>query len=420
MMNSTPHEGQQQTAIVGCGIIGICCGIYLQRDGYQVTIFDPNGPGEGCSSGNAGQFVTGYCVPVGLPGTIKQVPSMLMDPLSPLTIRWRYLPRLMPWLMQFMAASTVSRVESISDALYELNKNSLIDFQPLLKHAGAEHLVVMNGRMDLYRSKKKFVQAQQKFDLLIRHGVQVEILDNQRIRQLEPALGDRYDYGAFYPETAHTTDPFLLCQLLAEDFLRNGGRILRNKVTDVEINPSGTATVQTDGGDYRVSHVVVAAGAYSRSLAVKLGSRLPLDAERGYHVMLPHAKVELSRTVIDGEMYFALTPMQGGLRLAGTVELASVEAPPNFTRADNLLDAARATFPDLNDEGSTKWMGCRPSLPDSLPVIGRSPVHRSVYFAFGHGHLGLTGAATTGKLISDLIGGRPTHIDVTPFRAERF
>ena len=419
-MNSPTHEDQQQVAVIGGGIVGICCGLCLQQDGRQVTILDPNGPGEGCSSGNAGQFVTGYCVPVGLPGMIKQVPSMLMDPLSPLTIRWRYLPRLMPWLLRFMAASTVNRVDAIAAALYALNKNALIDFDPLLKQAGAEHLVTRNGRMDLYRSKKNFAKAQVKLDLLRRHGVQVEILDKQRIRQLEPALADRYDYGAYYPETAHTTDPLRLCQLLAEDFVRKGGRILRERVTDFQIELSGPATVQTDGARHRVGHVVLAAGAYSRPLAAKLGSRLPLDAERGYHVMLPHAKIQLSRTVVDGDMYFGLTPMQGGLRLAGTVELASVDAAPNFTRADNLLRAAHETFPDLNDDGSTQWMGCRPSMPDSLPVIGRSPVHRSVYFAFGHGHLGLTGAATTGKIITDLIAERPTEMDISPFRAERF
>jgi len=419
-MTSPVHEDQSQIAVVGCGIVGICCGLCLQRDGHQVTIIDPNGPGEGCSSGNAGQFVTGYCVPVGLPGIVRQVPSMLMDPLSPLTIRWRYLPRLTPWLLRLMAASNVSRVNAIADALYALNKNALIDFDPLLKQAGAEHLVMTNGRMDLYRSKKNFSKARIKFDLLSRHGVQVEMLDKQRIRELEPALADRYDYGAFYPETAYTTDPLRLCQLLAGDFVRNGGRILRERVTDFQIGPSGPATVQTNVARHRAGHVVLAAGAFSRPLAAKLGSRLPLDAERGYHVMLPHAKVQLSRTVVDGDMYFGLTPMQGGLRLAGTVELASVDAAPNFTRADNLLRAARKAFPDLNDDGSTKWMGCRPSLPDSLPVIGRSPVHRSVYFAFGHGHLGLTGAASTGKMIADLVAERPTEIDVRPFRAERF
>lgn len=424
MMSQTPmsptDQHERRIAVIGGGIIGICCGLCLQRDGRQVTIFEPDGPGEGCSSGNAGQFVTGYCVPVSLPGIVKQVPSMLMDPLSPLTIRWRYLPRLTPWLLRFMAAGTVSRVDAIADALYALNKNALIDFRPLLKQAGAENLVVTNGRMDLYRSKKKFNLAQIKFDLLIRHGVQVEMLDTQRIRELEPALADRYDYGALYPETAHTTDPLRLCQLLAEDFVRNGGRILREKVCDVQVDSSGAATVQTDGARHRVSHVVLAAGAFSRPLASKLGSRVPLDAERGYHVMLPNARIELSHTVVDGDMYFGLTPMQSGLRLAGTVELASVNAAPNFTRADNLLKAAKETFPQLNDEGSEQWMGCRPSLPDSLPVIGRSPVHRSVIFAFGHGHLGLTGAATTGKIIADLIAERPPEIDITPFRAERF
>lgn len=419
-MSLTSQKNQQQIAVIGGGVVGICCGLCLQRDGHQVTIFEPDGPGEGCSSGNAGQFVTGYCVPVGLPGIIKQVPTMLMDPLSPLTIRWRYLPHLTPWLLRFMAASRANRVHAISDALYALNRNALIDFAPLLQRARAEHLVITNGRMDLYRSHKNFRKAHAKFDLLNCHGVQVEMLDKQRIGELEPALASYYNYGAFYPETAHTTDPLRLCQMLAEDFVRHGGRILHEKAIAFQIHSVDSTTVQTNVAGHPVQHVVLTAGAYSRPLAAKLGTHLPLEAERGYHVMLPQANVELSRTVVDGDMYFGLTPMQGGIRLAGTVELASVNAAPNFNRANNLLSAAKKTFPNLNDEGSTQWMGCRPSMPDSLPVIGRSPVHRSVYFAFGHGHLGLTGAATTGKIIADLISERPPEIDITPFRVDRF
>ena len=419
-MNAPPGDKQIQTTVVGAGIVGICCALYLQRDGHQVTVIDPNGPGEGCSSGNAGQFVTGYCVPVGLPGIAKQVPAMLMDPLGPLTIRWQYLPRLMPWLVRFMAASSAERVEAIAAALHALNKDAMVAFEPLIQQAGAGHLIATEGRLDVYQSEHSFARAQIKFDLLRHCGVKIEMLESQQIRDLEPALGGQCQYGAFYPETAHTTDPLRLTQMLAEDFVRCSGRILRQKVADFRFGPAGEVAVRTNVDLYGTERIVLAAGAYSRPLARKLGSKLPLDAERGYHVMLPNPGIDLRRTVVYGDKYFGLTPMQGGLRLAGTVELASVEAAPNYARADNLLHAARSVFPSLNDEGATRWMGCRPSMPDSLPVLGRSPVHRSVYFAFGHGHLGLTGAAVTGKIIADLVAERPPAIDITPFRAERF
>ena len=406
--------------MVGCGIVGVCCALYLQRDGHSVVVIDPGGPGEACSSGNAGQFVTGYCVPLGLPGIAREVPAMVMDPLGPLTIRWPYLPALLPWLLRFLAASSPGRVGEIAQALYRLNKDALTAFAPLLEQAGAGHLIRRNGRLDVYQSERVFAKAQVKFDLLRRCGVRVETLDQKGVRELEPVLADRCRQGVFYPESAHTTSPLRLTRLLAEDFVRRGGRLLRERVTDFRTGADGAWWVVTDVARHPADQLVLAAGAYSRPLAAKLGSRLPLEAERGYHLMLPQAGIELQRTVVHGDRYFGLTPMEGGMRLAGTVELASVHAKPNFARADALFQAARHALPSLNGRGAVRWMGCRPSMPDSLPVLGRSPVHRSVYFAFGHGHLGLTGAAASGRIIADLVAQRAEDSQFVAYRADRF
>ena len=345
---------------------------------------------------------------------------MVMDPLGPLTIRWPYLPTLLPWLLRFLAASSPGRVGEIAQALYRLNKDALTAFAPLLEQAGAGHLIRRNGRLDVYQSERVFAKAQVKFDLLRRCGVRVETLDHKGVRELEPVLADRCRQGVFYPESAHTTSPLRLTQLLAEDFVRRGGRLLRERVTDFRMGSEGVWSVVTDGGRHPADQLVLAAGAYSRPLAAKLGSRLPLEAERGYHLMLPQAGIELQRTVVHGDRYFGLTPMEGGLRLAGTVELASVHAKPNFARADALFQAARHALPSLNGQGAVRWMGCRPSMPDSLPVLGRSPVHRSVYFAFGHGHLGLTGAAVSGRIIADLVAQRAEDSQFEAYRADRF
>ncbi len=416
----SPQGKDSQVTVIGAGIVGVCCALYLQRDGYQVTILDQGGPGEGCSQGSGGQFVAGYCVPVGMPGIVKAVPGMLLDPLGPLTIRWRYLPRLLPWLLRFVAASSVNHVESIAKALYTLTREPLETFSCLLRRARAEHLIVPKGRLDVFLTDRTFEKTRPKFELLARRGVKLQFLDSKQIGALEPTLSDKFSRGVFFPETSHTTDPLRLTQLLALDFTRRGGHILRQKVISFEIEPAGSSTVCTNIGRHKLNRLVLATGAHSKGLAALLGSRLPLDTERGYHLMLPRPGIELKRAVVCGDYYFGMTPMQAGLRLAGTVEFAGIGAPPNYSRADNLLHALRRILPDVNADGATRWMGCRPSMPDSLPVIGRSPKHDSVYFAFGHGHLGLTAAAMTGKLITELVSGRPTSIDTTPFRPDRF
>lgn len=418
-MNEASNVPRDVT-VIGGGVVGVCCALYLQREGHHVTVFDPEGPGEGCSLGSAGQFVAGYCAPVGMPGMVKKVPGMLADPLGPLTIRWPYLPRLLPWLVRFVAASSRKRVEAIADALYALNENPMQDFQPLVEQAAAEHLVASGGRLEVYRTQKAFEKAKPKHELLSNRGVKVQYLNAQEISDLEPALAGRFDRAVWLVETSYSTNPYQFVQLLAEDFVRQGGQFVRERVTGFTFGRSGPSTLVTTSGRHPLDQLVLAAGAFSRDLAVLLGSKIPLDTERGYHVMLPQSGIELQRTLVSGDYYFALTPMEEGLRLAGTVEFASIHAAPNYDRADQLLKVAREIFPEICSEGSTQWMGCRPSLPDSLPVIGRSAVHDSVYFAFGHGHLGLTGAAMTGKLIADLVAGRPTCIDIAPFRAERF
>ena len=250
----------------------------------------------------------------------------------------------------------------IAQALYRLNKDALTAFAPLLEQAGAGHLIRRNGRLDVYQSERVFAKAQVKFDLLRRCGVRVEMLDHKGVRDLEPALADRCRQGVFYPESAHTTSPLRLTRLLAEDFVRRGGRLLRERVTDFRMGSEGVWSVVTDGGRHPADQLVLAAGAYSRPLAAKLGSRLPLEAERGYHLMLPQAGIELQRTVVHGDRYFGLTPMEGGMRLAGTVELASVHAKSE-------LRPGRRPFPGRP---------ARPALPErpgGRPLDGLPAVH---------------------------------------------
>ena len=413
-------DRQIQTTVVGAGIVGICCALYLQRDGHQVTVIDPNEPGTACSSGNGGQIVTAYCVPVSLPGIARQVPGMLLDPLGPLTIRWQYLPRLLPWLLRFVAASSMTCVEAIAAALYDLNKDALRAFEPLLKQAGAEHLITTKGRLDVYQSEHSFSKASLKFELMRQCGARVEMLDSKQVRELEPALGEQCRFGAFFPDTAHTTDTLGLTQMLAEDFVRRGGRILHEKVIDFQVGASATPALRTDADLYGTERIILAAGAYSRPLAARLGSKLPLDTERGYHVMLPDPGVEMRTPVKSAEGGFYMTPMELGLRVAGTDELGGLDLPPNWDRVEAMLRRVRRLVPGLNEAGAEPWMGFRPSLPDSKPVISPVAGRPGVFLAFGHGHVGLTLGAITGRVVADMVAGRPPPADMTPFSADRF
>ena len=248
----------------------------------------------------------------------------------------------------------------------------------------------------------------------------LEVLDAQGVRELEPALSPDVRHGVYFPEVAQTTDPFQLVQALAADFRRHGGVIQTERVTGFGFGPGGVEKVRTEGGPFAADAVVLAAGAHSKTLARRLGARVPLDTERGYHAMLPEPGVNLKVPVISGDFHCAMTPMDGGLRVGGSVELAGVDAPPNYARADKLVTVAKRVLPGLNDAGYTRWMGHRPSMPDSLPVIGKSPSIPNAIFAFGHGMLGLTHGALTGRIVADLAAGRNPPLDLTPFRPDRF
>ncbi len=421
MPNLKSGAASDDVFVIGAGIVGICCALWLQRAGLGVTVIDQHPPGEGCSKGNSGIFAIEHCVPNAAPGILTDIPGMLLDPLGPLTLRWTYLPTIAPWLLRFIRSSFRNRFESISNALHSLNEHALAAYQPLIKRAEASDMILKRGWLLIFESDRSYQKAKKtKIEVRKRRGVEMRILDANEVQQLEPALSSRIQYGVLFPEVAHCTDPHRFVNVLAQDFLRNGGAILREKVTSFTLGARGPTKLHTDVGTHRVSSVVLAAGAYSKGMARQLGSRIPLDSERGYHAMLPTPKVKLHVPVISGDFHCAVTPMEGGLRVGGTVEFAGLRAPPNYARADKLLSVARRILPDLDESGVSRWMGCRPSLPDSLPVIDQSPRYTSVYFAFGHGQLGLTQGAITGKLIAEMVMGKTTALDVQPYRADRF
>lgn len=410
----------QRVAVIGAGVVGVATALYLQRDGRQVTLIDPRGPGEGTSRGNASVFAVESCVPVATPGIVWKVPGMLMDPLGPLAIRWGYLPKLAPWLWEFVKASSPKRVEEISVALRAVLADSLEAFMPLLRDAGEADMVRKTGWLGVYETEKKWQGAQSSLELQRRRGVSFTVLKAEEIRQFEPSLAPIYGHAVHYPENAYAVNNFRLVQVLADSFLRNGGAHVREEAHGFEFGPHGPTHVLTNGGRHAFDAVMVTAGAWSKQLCQRLGHNPLLDTERGYHVMLPDPGIAPRLPIYSGDYSFAVTPLEHGLRLAGTVELGGLTAPPNYARAGVLLTRGQRMFGRLNDAGKSAWMGFRPSMPDSVPVISASTRHRNAFFGFGHGHVGLTLGAVTGRILADLVAGRDPGIDMHPFRIDRF
>ncbi|MFP6741283.1 MAG: FAD-binding oxidoreductase [Alphaproteobacteria bacterium] len=410
----------QNITVVGAGIVGMSCARWLQRDGHKITVIDPVPPGESCSFGNAG--IISYCAmtPLATPGMVWKALGWMFDPMGPFTVRWSYMPIAAPWLLRLLANSRPSRVEAISDALRVLNKPTLDNYRELFSAEDFNDLIRLDGSINAYETEAELAADQASWDLRERYGYSAHRLGRDELRQMEPDISPHIACAVYTEETAHVVNPGRVVTTLADRFLADGGEIIAQRVEDFDVGPDGPRALFASGERRPVETLVIAAGAWSHRLAAKLGSRVPLEAERGYHMVVPDPGVDVRRPVTLASGKFYATPMETGLRIAGTVEIAGVDAEPNFERARALLEHGRNLYPGLKTDGAIEWSGCRPSLPDSLPVIGRSPRHDNVYYAFGHGHLGLTEGGFTGKLIAEQIAGKPTSIDLTPYRADRF
>lgn len=410
----------RKAVVLGAGVVGTCVALQLLDHGWRVTLLDPKGPGEGASKGNAGIIAVSHVTPIAMPGILRQVPRMLLQRQAPLSIRWRYLPQLAPWLYEFLKASQPGRLPAICDALAALMRDAYEAYLPLLDSCGGRDLVKRQGWLMVYESDALFARDQKDFDLRREHGVRIELVDAAEIRQLVPAVSRHVRHGVFFSECGHTINPHRLVTTLARAVEDRGGTIVRGEARDFAFDGSRVRAVIGTSGEIAADAVVVACGAWSKPLAAKLGSRVPLDTERGYHVTFKAPEVEIPVPIVSGDHRFGVTPMEQGLRAAGTVEFGGLEAPPSPYRHELLVERTAGLLPGLRTEAQSRWMGFRPSMPDSLPVIGRAPACPNAYFAFGHGHIGITTGAVTARLIAQQMQGRPTDIDLSPFRADRF
>lgn len=408
-------------AVIGTGIVGVCTAAWLQRDGHQVTFIDPLEPGEACSFGNAGSLSPSACLPVGMPGMWKRVPRWLLDPLGPLTVRWRYAPAVLPWLVRMLRHSSREEVTRIATALRTLLEPIFDCYDPLLAHADAQSLVRRSGCLYVYSSREAAAQWQWGMNLRRSLGVKLVDVERDELEALEPDLKGRFRFGLLAPDNGSTADPSALVKALHARCLADGARRNGHSVVGFERQGGRVTGVTLDSGDtLAVDGVVVAAGAWSAPLAAELGERVPLETQRGYHVTVRSSNLALRHTVMAVEHNLMVNPMAMGLRLAGTVEFAGLQAPPNYERADALLQQGRHLFPHLDTSEITRWMGHRPCMPDSLPVVGRTRGVDNAWLAFGHGHMGMCMGASTGREIAHLVAGRAPQVDLAPFRPDRF
>lgn len=417
---SSESGTQLDVAIIGGGIIGICAAAFLTEAGRKVTIFDRTGICEETSSGNAAAFAFSDVLPLAHKGMVRQLPKWLADPLGPLSIPPAYLPRLLPWLIRFWRAGAPEKYEAGLAAQASMMKLAEAEWMDLLDRSGTRSMLREDGSLELYESEAEFRASLPGWAARARFGIGFRHVEGDDLATLQPGLSPRFIKGTFVPGWKTVADPKLLGKAVWAYAQAKGARFEMARIDRVVASQDGAALTLADGTIRRARHLVVAAGAWSHLLARQLGDRIPLETERGYNTTLPKGAFDVKRQLIFSGHGFVITPLETGLRVGGAVELGGIERPPNYARSKALLQKAQKFLPGLDPAGGREWMGFRPSLPDSVPVIGRAPGVQSVVYAFGHGHLGLTQAAATGRLIRDLVLGQTPPIDLAPFSPQRF
>ncbi|MGR3804706.1 NAD(P)/FAD-dependent oxidoreductase [Marinibacterium profundimaris] len=407
--------------IVGAGITGVAAAEWLRRDGWAPVLVDPIAPGARgqTSYGNAGLLARTSVVPVATPALVRKAPKMVLDPGSPLYLRWSYLPRLMPWLLPFLRNATPDRMRELAGPLSEMTHDTNDQHMSLAAGTGAEAFIRHGEYVWLFRNRAEFEGDAFGADIRKRFGLEPEQLSRDQLQERDPNLGPAYTFGTLYRDFAWLGAPGGYVAALFDHYRREGGAFRQAKVVDIRPGEHPQVTLES-GEILRAAKVVLTAGAWSRRFAEALGMTMRLEAERGYHVSMAGPSFTAPHPYMVADAKFVLTPMDGALRAAGVVEFAGIDGPENPEPPKFIAKAIKQVYPGLEFETSTTWMGRRPTTPDSLPAIGEAPGAPNILHGYGGQHVGLTIGPKIGRLIADLAGGRVPNIDLAPYRPDRF
>ena len=411
---------QDKIIVIGAGVIGASSALALQKEGHDVMLIDREAPCAGASFGNAGAIVNGSCVPTAMPGIVFDAIQMLTDKNAALSIRPSYFFKILPWLLRFILQSRATKVNKNSKNLHALTNQAIKHWRELTDNTKLSSQFRETGWMKVYELESTFAGSAAARELLDETATPYEILSADEIVDLEPNLAPIYQQAFYQKDSLSIVNPKSLVEGLVALFVEDGGSYRQFSVDNIEIK-NNNILLKNTAEEILADKLVIAAGAWSRQLAKQLGDNIPLDTERGYHLMFPESTANLlSRPIVNSELSFVLCPMSEGLRMTSQVELGGLDLPPDYQRIRRLMPEAKRMLPKLNTTEKSAWMGFRPSLPDSLPVLGYSSRSDKVIYAFGHHHLGMTLGAVTASIVTDLVASRESAIPLTPYRPKRF
>ena len=409
---------QLKIGVVGAGIQGICNALFLQKKGYEVTIFDKDEPGNTAASyGNAGHFSPYASVPLNRPDVLSDIPAMLLSSTGPLALKWGYVPKMIPWFVSFIRNCTQKRMMHTAKNMHQILDLALPAYDELFDEVDLGDLVEKKGIMYIWNNQNL---KSRELEINIRKelGVEQQILTKKEIHDLEPYIKPFYHGGVFYSYARHARNPKKILIKLFELFLKKGGKFIKSDIKEIKFD-NEKPIIKSENLSFNFDKVVVACGAFSKILTDKLEEKIPMDTERGYHIHFKGCDHLLSRPVVFSNRGFGITPMEQGLRVVGTVEFGGLNKPLSKSRIKNLIDNAKYMLDGLPDH-EDEWLGFRPSLPDFLPVLGPSQNHKNVFYSFGHHHLGWTLGAISGKIISGMIADEKTNLNLEPYSSLRF
>ena len=410
---------KSSVGIIGAGIQGICIALCLVKKGFQVTLIDQNEPGKDSASyGNAGHFSPYASVPINRPDILADVPSMLLNSTGPLAVKWNYVPKMIPWFIKFIKNCSKEKMMHTARYMHQILDLALPAYDELFQEIDVSGLVESKGIIYFWTNKDL---KSRELEIKIRNqlGVKQQLLTPHEIHDLEPSIKKIYHGGVLYSNAKHTRNPKKILLKLFNLFLKKGGIFQKQNVQSITFTADNKPIVKTNLSSYNFDKAVIACGAFSKRLTDQVDEKIPLDTERGYHIHFKGYDHLLSRPIIFLNKGFGITPMEQGLRVVGTVEFGGLNNPPSKERILNLVNNAKYLFPELK-EHEDEWLGFRPTLPDFLPVLGPSKNHKNLFYSFGHHHLGWTLGAISGKIISGMIAGENTNLDLSAYQSQRF